>query len=181
MIKSLNITQSSIIDFIESERHRIDDGMSPSEAFEHVAAQQILTQYLLDDDDIARGLTDGGGDGGYDGIFVFVNDILVNGEDSDSLELDNKSRVDIHFIQAKNQTSFSEVIIQNWKDSFANLTESEDPDRERYREDVIDLFILIRAILKQTIKKTPAGLYSFLGSFIGHSNSQQPRETSWRT
>ena len=153
MSKSLNITQSSIIDFIESERHRIDDGMSPSEAFEHVAAQQILTQYLLDDDDIARGLTDGGGDGGYDGIFVFVNDILVNGEDSDSLELDNKSRVDIHFIQAKNQTSFSEVIIQNWKDSFANLTESEDPDRERYREDVIDLFILIRAILKQTIKK----------------------------
>lgn len=153
MSKSLNITQSSIIDFIESERHRIDDGMSPSEAFEHVAAQQILTQYLLDDDDIARGLTDGGGDDGYDGIFVFVNDILVNGEDSDSLELDNKSRVDIHFIQAKNQTSFSEVIIQNWKDSFANLTESEDPDRERYREDVIDLFILIRAILKQTIKK----------------------------
>lgn len=153
MSKSLNITQSSIIDFIESERHRIDDGMSPSEAFEHVAAQQILTQYLLDDDDIARGLTDGEGDGGYDGIFVFVNDILVNGEDSDSLELDNKSRVDIHFIQAKNQTSFSEVIIQNWKDSFANLTESEDPDRERYREDVIDLFILIRAILKQTIKK----------------------------
>ena len=153
MSKSLNITQSSIIDFIESERHRIDDGMSPSEAFEHVAAQQILTQYLLDDDDIARGLTDGGGDGVYGGIFVFVNDILVNGEDSDSLELDNKSRVDIHFIQAKNQTSFSEVIIQNWKDSFANLTESEDPDRERYREDVIDLFILIRAILKQTIKK----------------------------
>lgn len=62
MNKSLNITQSSIIDFIESERHRIDDGMSPSEAFEHVAAQQVLTQYLLDDDDIARGLTDGGGD-----------------------------------------------------------------------------------------------------------------------
>lgn len=161
MSKSLNITQSSIIDFIESERHRIDDGMSPSEAFEHVAAQQILTQYLLDDDDIARGLTDGGGDGGYDGIFVFVNDILVNGEDSDSLELDNKSRVDIHFIQAKNQTSFSEVIIQNWKDSFANLTESEDPDRERYREDVIDLFILIRAILKQTIKNACRSIFIF--------------------
>ena len=94
MSKSLNITQSSIQDFVESERCRIDDSMSPGAAFEHVAAQQILTQYLLDDDDIARGLTDGGGDGGYDGIFIFVNDVLVNGEDSDSLELDNKSRVD---------------------------------------------------------------------------------------
>ena len=41
MSKSLNITQSSIIDFIESERHRIDDGMSPSEAFEHVAANKF--------------------------------------------------------------------------------------------------------------------------------------------
>ena len=180
MSKSLNITQSSIIDFIESERHRIDDGMSPSEAFEHVAAQQILTQYLLDDDDIARGLTDGGCDGGYDGIFVFVNDILVNGEDSDSLELDNKSRVDIHFIQAKNQTSFSEVIIQNWKDSFANLTESEDPDRERYREDVIDLFILIRAILKQTIKKRQQVYIHFwavsLATQIHNNLEKQARE-----
>ena len=151
--KRLNITQATIENFVESERGRVDEEMSFDEAFEHVVAQQLLTQYLLDDDDVVRGLTDGGGDGGYDSVFVFMNDVLANGEDADSLNLESKSRIDIHLIQAKTSTGFSESIIQKWKDSFPNLINEDNPDSERYSKAVIDLFGLIREILEQTIRK----------------------------
>lgn len=153
MRKNLTITQSSIRDFVEYERRRIDESIEIDEAFEYVTAQQILTQYDLDDDDVVKGLTDGEGDGGYDGIFVFVNDVLINGEDPDSINLPSNGFVDIHLIQSKNQTGFSESIIQKWKDSFPNLIDNAEPDRKRYNERVIDLFALIRFILKQVLKK----------------------------
>ena len=153
MSRKLNMTQATIRNFVESERSRIDENMGADEAFERVVAQQVLTQYLLDDDEVTRGMTDGWGDGGYDGIFIFVNDDLVNGEDPRSITIDSKSRIDIHLIQSKNQTRFSESIVQNWKVSFPNLVETDEPDKDRYNEAVIDLFKLIRFILEQTIKK----------------------------
>lgn len=145
------LTQESIRDYVDSQKSRIGDGVSPNEAFEYIAAQQVLTQYDIDDDETERGHVGGGNDGGYDGIYIFVNEVLVNGEDADSLNITKHSKVDIHFIQAKYQTKFPEVCIQNWKDSFANLMSSGEPDRERYNDQVIESFGLIRGILKKTM------------------------------
>lgn len=151
MTKKMSITQMSVKDFVESEKQRIDEDMSISDAFEYVSAQQVLTPYDLDDDETLRGLVGGGNDGGYDGIYVFVNELLYNGEDPNDLELSQRASVDIHFIQAKYRSGFEESIIQNWKDSFSNLTSEEEPDRQRYCEAVIETFGLIKAILKKTI------------------------------
>lgn len=145
------LTQESIRDYVDSQKSRIGDGVSSNEAFEYIAAQQVLTQYDIDDDETERGHVGGGNDGGYDGIYIFVNEVLVNGEDADSLNITKHSKVDIHFIQAKYQTKFPEVCIQNWKDSFANLMSSGEPDRERYNDQVIESFGLIRGILKKTM------------------------------
>lgn len=153
MTKNLNTTQTTIRNFVESERRRLDMNMDVDEAFERVVAQQVLTQYLLDDDEVSRGMTDGWGDGGYDGIFIFVNNFLVNNEDPESILLDSGNHVDINLIQSKNQTGFSESIVQNWKDSFPNLVETDQPDKDRYNEAVIHLFKLIRFILEHTIEK----------------------------
>lgn len=153
MTKKLNTTQTTIRNFVESEGRRLDMNMGADGAFERVVAQQILTQYHLDDDEVARGITDGWGDGGYDGIFIFVNDALVNGKDPKSISLCNRSCVDVNLIQSKNQTGFSESIVQNWKVSFPNLIETDHPDKDRYNREVIDLFELIRYILGQTIEK----------------------------
>ena len=99
MTKKLNTTQTTIRNFVESEGRRLDMNMGADGAFERVVAQQILTQYHLDDDEVARGITDGWGDGGYDGIFIFVNDALVNGKDPKSISLCNRSCVDVNLIQ----------------------------------------------------------------------------------
>ncbi len=157
------LTQESICDYIDSEKSRIGDRMSSSEAFEYIAAQQVLTQYDIDDDETERGHVGGGNDGGYDGIYIFVNEVLVNGEDVDSLNITKHSKVDIHFIQAKYQTKFPEVCIQNWKDSFANLMSGGEPDRERYNDQVIDSFGLIRSILKKTMTEKLCASIVFWG------------------
>lgn len=49
------LTQESIRDYVDSQKSRIGDGVSPNEAFEYIAAQQVLTQYDIDDDETERG------------------------------------------------------------------------------------------------------------------------------
>ena len=150
MPKRLSLTQESVRDFLESEKKRFEPAMEDDVVFEYVAAQQVLKQFDLDDDETERGHVGGGNDGGYDGIYVFVNDALVTGEDPDSLNVPSRAHVSINFVQAKNATGFSESIIQNWKTSFRNLLNG-DSDTERYSAEVIDAFGLIRAIMKKFV------------------------------
>lgn len=151
MTRQLTMTQSSIKSFIESEKDRLDNGLGNDGIFEYVACQQILKPYGIDDDETERGLTGGGNDGGYDGIYVFLNETLVSGEDPDILDIPNKAEVDIHFIQAKNSPGFSESVFDKWNSSFRNLLEDEDGDPERYSSNVIDAFRLIRSILTKAV------------------------------
>ena len=116
--KKYSITQASIRDFVSSERDRIGEVGDESKVFEYVAAQQVLTQYDIDDDETSRGIVGGGNDGGYDGAFLFINETLVNGEDPEILDVPKKANIELHLIQAKYQTSLPEVVIQNWKNSF---------------------------------------------------------------
>ena len=151
MSKRLTIPQQSIKDFVEHERQRIDKGLTSDEVFEYVASQQILTAYDLDDDEVARGIVGGGNDGGFDAIYVFINEALVNGEDPDALAVPNRAIVEIHFIQAKNATTCSEAILQNWKTSFPNLISPETSDEQRYNTRLIETFRLIESLLVKTV------------------------------
>ncbi|MBR3224439.1 MAG: AIPR family protein [Atopobiaceae bacterium] len=151
MPKKLTITQEAVQDYISGEKDRYGTVLTDSEVFERIASQQVLKQYAIDDDETERGIVGGGNDGGYDGIFVFSNEVLVSGEDTNSLEIQNRSAIDIYFIQAKNSYGFSESIVQNWKTSFPNLIENPRGDAQRYNTDVIEAFTLIRSILKKTV------------------------------
>lgn len=111
--KKYSITQASIRDFVSSESKRIEGVGDESKVFEYVAAQQVLTQYNIDDDETSRGIVGGANDGGYDGAFLFINETLVNGEDPEMLDVPKKANVELHLIQAKFRTSLSEVVIQN--------------------------------------------------------------------
>lgn len=92
-----------------------------------------------------------GNDGGYDGIYIFANECLITGQDFSSLDIPKNSIIDIHFIQTKYQTGFPEVSIQNWKDSFPNLL-TDNPDPQRYNEEVRQAFELILSILKTAMR-----------------------------
>lgn len=151
--KKYSITQASIRDYLLHEKERLGGAADESKVFEYVAAQQVLTQYDIDDDEASRGIVGGGNDGGYDGLFLFINEILVNGEDPELLDIPKRANVDLHLIQAKFQTSLSETVIQNWKDSFENLLTSETPDFQRYSQEIVDFFTLARTVLSKTMSK----------------------------
>ena len=153
MAKKLTITQETICDFVKAEAERLDPEMSLDDAFECVACQQVLTPYEADDDEVERGHVGGGNDGGYDGLYLYVNGLLFNGEDPNEMKVAKGSRVDFHLIQAKNSTGFQEVIIQNWKDSFENLMDTDEPDSKRYCSEVIEVFQLANALFKKTISR----------------------------
>lgn len=145
------MTQSSIRSFISSEQERLDNGMSDANVFEYIAAQQILKSYGIDDDETERGLVGGGNDGGYDGIYIYLNELLISGEEANLLDIPNRASVDIHFIQAKNTFGFSETVFDKWRTSFRNLLEDEKGDEERYSANVIESFRLMRFILTKAV------------------------------
>lgn len=165
----------SIRDYVKEQNKRLEAG-SEAEAFEYVANQAVLTQYDLDDNEIERGHVGGGNDGGYDGIYIFINERLINGESPESVEIEKNSKVEIHFIQAKYQTHFREVCIQNWKDSFKNLISDGNPDRERYNSQVIECFLLIRSLLNKTISQKLSVEITFWGISLVESVSSNVKK-----
>lgn len=147
------LIEANIRDYTEAERQRLGLGEDKrAEAFERVAAEEVLTQHDPDDDEIERGQIGGHRDGGYDGIYIYVNGALVNGEDPDTINLSNGGLVEIHLIQAKYQAGMKEDIFLKWKDSFVNLME-EGHDKSRYDAKVIEAFALMKAILSKTLTK----------------------------
>lgn len=151
MSKRLTLTQETIKDYIKSEKNRFDESLDECVAFEIIAAQKLLARYDLDDDETERGHVGKGNDGGYDGIYIFANECLITGQDFSSLDIPNNSIIDIHLYKTKYQTGFPEVSIQNWKDSFPNLL-TDNPDPQRYNEEVRQAFELILSILKTAMR-----------------------------
>ena len=62
---------------VEQKHQEIAPEKSLSEFFHIYATEQILKDYDLNYDEIQNGNTDGGGDGGIDGIYTFVNGELI--------------------------------------------------------------------------------------------------------
>ena len=72
-----------ILDQILQQKHKdIAQSISASDYFEIFTAEQVLKDYDLSYDDIQSGIVGGGGDGGIDSIFLFVNEDLAR-EDTD--------------------------------------------------------------------------------------------------
>ena len=81
--------------------------MPESEYFELFSAEQVLKDDDLSYDELENGIIDGGGDGGIDSIYFFVNDVLFN-EDMDISALKKNVSLRLVLIQSKTSGGFSE-------------------------------------------------------------------------
>jgi hypothetical protein len=89
--------------------------LSPSDAFERFVVRQELKDADLSDDEIELGIVDGPDDGGVDGIYFFVNRILI--QDETDLP-DSAIEAALYVFQAKLETGFTETVVQKME-SFA--------------------------------------------------------------
>jgi hypothetical protein len=100
--------------------------MSPDKYFELFASDQILKEYDLSAEEVQAGIVDGGGDGGIDAVYIFVNGQLV-AEDSDLSEVKRNAVLKLVCIQAKNQTGFSEDAVNALRSSSEQLLDLATP------------------------------------------------------
>jgi hypothetical protein len=82
----------------------------PEEYFELFVAEQVLKDLDLSYEELETGLVAGGGDGGIDGLYVFVNGELIH-EDTDLSVFKKNVLIDVVIIQAKTSKSFEETPI----------------------------------------------------------------------
>lgn len=97
---------------LEQQRTERAPHLAPDKYFELFVAEQLLKHFDLSYDEIEPGLVDGGGDGGIDGFFVFVNGELVR-EDTDLSGLKKDVVIETIIFQAKTGASFGEKALDS--------------------------------------------------------------------
>ena len=103
---------------IISETRKSAPGVPEHTFFERFAAEHVLkaNQIELDPDEIRIGMVGGGGDGGVDGIFLFVNRRFVL-EDTDLKQVaGDRLSIELFVVQASRQTGFSESGVTKFGD-----------------------------------------------------------------
>lgn len=77
MAKQLSNNQILIQECIKQEHLEYAPDMSEDSYFEIFSINQLLKNYDLNDDEVMNGITDGGNDGGCDGMYIFLNNDLL--------------------------------------------------------------------------------------------------------
>lgn len=92
---------------LEQQRQAIAPALAQTIYFEVFTAEQVLKDFDLSYDEIQSGIIGGGGDGGIDGFYAFVNGEMIQ-EDTDVTSLRKNIQIEVVLIQAKTGASFSE-------------------------------------------------------------------------
>ncbi len=92
----------------------------------YYCVEQFVKPYMLDDEEIESGLTDGGNDGGTDAIYFIVNQRQLVAEDTE-LDLKGVSLILLIFIQVKQSGGFKPTEIEKFietTDDFFDLSKA---------------------------------------------------------
>ena len=112
-MKDAESTNSRVVlDIVLNQRRKeIYPDSSPEYFFELFTAEQILKDYDLSHDELESGLVGGRGDGGVDGIYLFVNGDLVQ-EDTNYSGYKKNIIIDLIVFQSKTHAGFQETPIE---------------------------------------------------------------------
>ncbi len=88
--------------------------------FNYFVPEQILKDFDLSFDELDSGIVDGGGDGGIDSIYFFINGELIQ-DDTPLIQAKRNISIDFVFIQSKNSDSFRESAIEKFNSSAIDL------------------------------------------------------------
>jgi len=98
---------------LEQRQSKIDPTASASSFFEFFTAEQVLKDFDLSYDEIDSGLVGDGGDGGIDGIYLFINGELVQ-EDPDYAYLKKDITLELIILQSKTNPGFQETPVERF-------------------------------------------------------------------
>ncbi len=129
---------------LDQQRLAIAPTLDEPRYFEVFVAEQVLKDYDLSYDEIESGIVAGGGDGGIDGFYAFVNGELIQ-EDTDVTDLKRNIQIEVVLIQAKTVAGFSEAAM----DRFVAATE----DLFDLSKSLTDLSAVYNSVLLETAER----------------------------
>lgn len=105
---------------LDQRLSEIGQGLTEEEYFELFSAEQILKDDDLSYEELESGVIDGGGDGGIDSLFFFVNNVPFD-EDLDVATLKRNVSLRLVLVQSKTSPGFSETAIEKLVSSARDL------------------------------------------------------------
>ena len=138
--------------------------------FELFTAQQILKDFDLPYDELESGLVGGSGDGGIDGMYLFVNGSLVQ-EDSNYDDLRSDIAIDLIIFQAKTHAGFQETPVERFITISPDLFElsGESLSTGNYNERLVEAIQRFRDIHTKLAPRFPTVTVSFFYASKGTS------------
>ncbi|MDQ7839235.1 MAG: AIPR family protein [Thermodesulfobacteriota bacterium] len=165
---------------LEQKRQAVAPTSLRSFYFEIFTAEQILKDYDLSYDEIESGNIGGGGDGGIDSFYLFVNGELIQ-EDSDFSEMKLKKNItiELYIIQSKISHGFSEAAIDKYisaTDELFDLSQTITDLKTVYNKSLLETIERFRSIYQNLASKFPQlhmhYFYATLGDEV-HPNVQR--------
>jgi hypothetical protein len=111
---------------LEQQRTERAPHLTADKYFQLFTAEQLLKHFDLSYEEIESGNVDGGGDGGIDGLFVFVNGELVR-EDTDLSGLKKDVVIEVIIFQSKTEASFREKALDTLNQTLRDLFDLSKP------------------------------------------------------
>ena len=149
---------------LEQELSEGEVSLPEDQAFELFACEQVLKASDLSIDELTSGLVGGGGDGGIDGVYTFLDGLLLS-EDSEifnSAFPPSRFRPEVplslRLVQAKRSESFSETTIDRASSSTSRLLDLQRSVEELerlYSVALVERFTLFRNALERLAIRHP--------------------------
>lgn len=175
--KNMSTNDRIILDEILEKRNRkIAPTLNNSDYFEIFTAEQILKDYDLSYDEIMAGVVDGGGDGGIDSLYLFINGVLITGD----TELDTFKgdiSIELYIIQSKTSPSFQERVVERLRSSTEDLLDLDKNIKSLegiYRGEILSIFERFRYLNKRFATRFPKLKISYYYATRGDKNNLHP-------
>jgi len=159
---------------LRQKKAEISPAMSDDEFFNLFSCEQVLKDFDLSYDELKDGIVEGGGDGGIDTIYTFINGELLE-EDTDYTGLKKEIVIDLIIVQSKNTSGFSEEAMNKFNSSaedLLNLSNDLDSFKSTYKKELrkkVELFK--NAYLRLASKFPRLNIYY---SYCALANSPHP-------
>ena len=161
-------------------RHKsVAPDMSDSDFFELFVSEELLKNRGLDYQEIEDGVVDGGGDGGIDAIYLFVDEKLLTSIDELESARQNAT-LELVIIQAKYSPGFQEAVIKSLVTTLNELlVEDADPKElhKQYNSKLVSAFNDFHDAVKALAARFPNLKFSFYYASKGDSSEVHPNVT----
>jgi hypothetical protein len=169
-------------DFLTQKKNSIAPDIPDSVFFELYTSEQILKEFDLSWDELRAGVVGGGGDGGIDSFYTFVNGILLR-EDTEISQFKGELKIELYIIQSQKIDGFAEspiLRLRRTAEDILDLSKDIGALESVYNKDLLGTIVVFRNAYRGLASKMPTlsiqYFYATMGTQV-HPNVNREVET----